>query len=212
MSLDMWQGPKPTEEKDPDINVLDILDQHRQRIVFRTKNSGDIVLRYLPFRLSLIIVDHISRYYSHYAEDVQVIAERADLTPEEANDPEILEDSRMRIERSLLKTSQLFALGVIERPEVNTPDDVEAIYSVLDPDEKARLEVLIQELTRVPDPSTIDASLMDIAERYDVQLVDKDMIENMTASQHALLAYRIKQEREALVRRSNRTEARSCPL
>lgn len=190
-------GDKQAKATDGVLPVLELLRQHRVRYVMSTE-KGNIVLKHQPLRTKRIIDGIIRVIYPDFHTYVQELHDLTDgIEEEELLKPEI-SGRIVELTSKLRLMSQVYALGVIERPQLNDMDDFNDLYEQLTEDERDKLDMLIQELTNVCDPSIIDDTSLVIANRYGIQVIDKEMLEQITISQADYLIRQINAENEMM--------------
>lgn len=210
MTLYIYQDTQGNPEPSPEAGTYSLMElrrEHLQRYVFDT-SRGAIILRRLPIRLKKRI--DATRYIvwpklrDMEAEVSDLVAGLVDL-PQEKWDPEAVRRiNELRVEIGM---RDMTALGVIVAPCLADMDDYELLYAQLTEDEQCTLDILVQELGSIRDPSTVDSSMEAIAERYGVRLMTEDELEMMTVSQYAYHISRIARERDAVERREREMEA-----
>lgn len=210
MTLYVYQSPSGEPEESPEAgtySVMELRREHLKRYVFRT-SQGAIILRRLPYRLKRRI--DATRYIvwpklrDMEREVADLAAGMVDL-PQEQWDPEAIH--RINELRVQISMHDMTALGVIVAPCLADMDEFEAMYSRLTDDEQSTLDILIQELGSIRDPSEVDATMEVIAQQYGVRLMTEEELEMMTVSQYAYHISRIAREREAVERRERELDS-----
>jgi len=194
-----FDGGKYDVEELPAINkvpIESILKQGSERFVLQT-SQGTVVMKHITKRMKLHIdVIRAVRYpgIRELEQEAQIVYPIA--LAEGADDNAIAEANR--IASQLAPTLDLYALGVIEYPFLTTPDDLEAFLASLKEDEQEAMRQMLTVLTRWNYP--VDYSSLEIAERFHVQMVTADLIENPTYEQYRALYAVVTQEHEATKR------------
>lgn len=189
-------------DEPPADSIIRLLDEHKRRYVYET-SAGTIVLRHMPLRMKRLIDNIIAVLYP----DVPgMILERRDylqglvgLTAEQM--PADASDRLAEAEALIAPSQGWKACGVIVQPSISSIDDYDALYAMLEEQERDVLQELVNMLSIPIDPYTYDDTAFNIAERYGVQMVDKEMIENLTVSQAQFFAKRIERENLDIERR-----------
>ena len=196
-----------TSELPPADSIIELMHQHEKRFIFHTE-KGSIVMRYMPLRLERLLSNIRKELYPNIAEVLQT--QRDLLKGIEGLDAgQIPEDTMAELERNqaLIQPSQdLNACGVIVAPAITSLEDYYELHEVLSEDERLVVEELISILGRPRDPAEYDDTAFNIAEKYNIEMVDKTMIENMTVSQAHFFATRIQKENDEIerIQRGNR--------
>lgn len=210
MTLYVYQSTTGEPEESPEAgtySVMELRREHRQRYVFRT-SKGAIILRRLPYRLKRRI--DATRYIvwpklREMEREVSDLAEGLmDLSQDQWDPEAVRRINELRVQISM---HDMTALGVIVAPCLADMDEYEDLYSQLTEDEQSTLDILIQELGAVRDPSEVDSTMEVIAQQYGVRLMTEEELEMMTVSQYAYHVSRIAREREAIDRREREIDA-----
>lgn len=178
------------------ITTLELLTQHKRRIVFRT-SKGNIVMRYMPYGLKRTIDHMMAMLYPTAGSDAVALGVILDkeASGEKTEEDEIEAD---RLTSRLDRPSMLYALGVVESPRLSYEEDIYALMDGMTADEEAGFRELVTMLTSPGAPEDMDILHQTVAERYGVSLVDKELISNMTLQQAEYFAMRLKAERDAM--------------
>lgn len=176
------------------VPIEEILEQHRVRFILHTRAHGDIVLKHITKRMKGHL-DAIRAY--RFPQVSELDAEASVVYPialaEGADGDAVLRANAIAAE--LAPTMDIYALGCIEFPFLTTSDDLDALWAELDPPEQEALRQMLIVLSAWHHP--IDYSHLEICERFGVDVVDKEMIRNLTYEQHLALHAVIRQEHEA---------------
>ena len=188
------------------VSIVELNNEHRVRYVLRT-HIGAIVFRHLPIRMKRVIDDARNRIYpsvGRMMKEVEDLRPYFDGIPEE----DWKEEPRKRMEElyNLLRVTDMYALGVIVSPPVASMDDVEELYGRLDETERTQMMVIVQALSSVTPADTIDSTALEIAKANGLQMLDADMMENLTISQANFYIKRIEQENERIRQLTRRNE------
>jgi len=170
-----------------------ILQQHRERYVIRT-SIGTIVMKHITKRMKLAI-DRIR--YIRYPRVPELEAEARIVYPVVMAGSED-EDATKRaneIAAELVPTMDLYALGIIEYPFLTTPEDVDDLMDSLDAEEQEAVRQMFTVLTAWGRP--VDFSQLEIAERFRIQIIPIEAVENPTYQQYRALYSVVEQEHEA---------------
>ena len=175
------------------VPIEDILRQHRKRFIIRTAQYGDVVMRYLS-RSYRVPIDGIR--HEMYPELVEWEDEFRTLVPL-ASLPDADSDLRTYVQElaaKIMPTLDLYAIGCIEHPVLNSVDDLNVFLDLLTPEEQEAVRQMLSVLTAHAGP--VDTVYMDIAERFDVKIIDKELMDNMTMQQQEVLQAVLKAERQ----------------
>lgn len=195
----------PTERT---YSVMELVEEHLTRFVFTTKDGESLILRYMPLRMKRIIDSVIAMMYPTYS---QMSARLNDLrdgiidVPWDDIDKEI-RDEFLQLASQMKPVGQMYALGVIEEPFVACMEDIYQIYDRMDDEDQQRFDLLVQELTSVKDPKTVDDTVLDIANRYNLQIMDRQMLKELTISQASYFESIIARENAEINRMLKRDE------
>lgn len=188
---------------DKQISVIDLCQEHKYAFVFST-SIGDIVLRKLPLRLHRQIDGMISVFCPRYYSDIQRMQDiRAGI--DDINKlPDELKEEIQGLASRISYATRWYLLGVMISPVIYDDEDIDRLYQMLSDEECFNLDNLLSEMIRVADPCEIDDTALVIAEKYNVAMVDKSMLENITVSQANYFVTRINMENEELAKAFNR--------
>lgn len=174
------------------VDVMNILKEHRLRYVLQT-SKGTIVMKHITKRMK----DRLDAIkYLTFPEARELEEEFAIVFP--IATAEGAEDSA--VERANIIAAELapimdtYALGCIEYPFITTPDDVYVLMQSLQPDEQEAVRQVLAVLTDWSTP--VDYSKLEIAERFHIQVVEREHIEDPTYMQYLALINVINQERQ----------------
>lgn len=199
------------EAEDPEAgaySVVALMHEHRVRYVLRT-SEGAIVLRHLPLRMARVIESVRRAMYPGVEElESRFEAARKALDPQTATEAELAEF--LRLDRQLAM-SDMTALGVVVAPMLTDMDDYEDLYDRLDDVDRLRLTTAVRALASPLDPSKVDGTAEAIAQRFGIQLVDRETVEGLTVSQAAYLVDRIVKEARAIDRQRGTVKVRRWP-
>lgn len=180
------------------LSIVELNNEHTVRYVLHA-SIGDIVFRHLPLRMKRVIDDARRKIYPStiaLLEEVERLRPYFDGIPRE----DWKEEPKKRIEEiyELLRVTDMYALGVIVSPPVATMDDVEDIYQRLNDKERTQFSLIIQTLATPTPSDKVDSTALEIAKANGLQLLDKEMLEQMTISQASFYVRRIEQENERI--------------
>ena len=178
------------------VPIEEILEQHRYRYVLET-SQGTIVMRHLSKRMK----GHIDRIrYVRYPEAYILEQEAKIVYPIiKAGNPE--EDTVKRaneIASQLAPTLDMYALGIIEYPFLTTPEALDALLDAMTDEEREAMRQMLTVLTAWNKP--VDYSQLEIAERFHLNMVRPEHIEEPTYQQYRALYSVIEQEHDELRR------------
>jgi len=173
--------------------IEDILRQHRKRFIISTAKYGDVVMRYLP-RSSRIPIDAL-RYQTYpelylWEDEFRTLAPLAQLP--EADD-KLKDDVRSLISK-IMPTLNWYALACIEFPMLDSMEDLDTFLDLLTETEQEAIRQMLSVLTAHAGP--VDVAYMEIAERFNVQVVDRELLDNMTMQQQEILQGILNAERQ----------------
>lgn len=175
------------------IPVERILHQHRERYVIRT-SIGTVVMKHITKRMKLAI-DRIR--LARYPKLPELDAEGRILFPvvmAGSSDEDAVRRAN-EIAAELAPTMDLYALGIIEYPFLTTPEDVEDLMASLNDEEQEALRQMFGVLTAWGRP--VDFSQLEIAERFHIQIIPIEAVQDPTYQQYRALYSVIEQEHEA---------------
>ena len=195
----LYRDVATAEEVDPSTySVMELLREHRLRYVLNT-SQGAIILRPLPFRMKKVIDEARMNIYPSTKDllrEAEFLRPYFEGIPEEDRQPDKVQ--RMNEIYHILRVTDMYALGVIVSPQCGTMDDVQEIYDRLTEDEGERLSLCIQALSSITPTKDIDTTALEIAKANGLNLVDKELLDNLTVSQAAFFINRIEQENERI--------------
>ena len=184
--------------------IEDILKQHNKRFVIHTKERGDIVLKFLPRRVKEVIdALRILRYpeYPKLEEELEII--RLPILSGEAGKETT--DKFWELFLQLRPSLDLYFLGCIEFPFITTMEELDKLMGSLQEDEK---NVMHDALRLLSAPvQEIDDTYLAIAMKFGIQVIDKELIDNMTYQQYTILYSVIDAERQQAAKMYRRLEA-----
>ena len=199
------------EAEDPEAgaySVVALMHEHQVRYVLRT-SRGAIVLRHLPLRMARVIESVRRAMYPGVADlEARFEEARKAMDPSTATEDQLAEF--LRLDRQLAM-SDMTALGVIVAPVLTGMEDYEELYEKLDDVDRLRLTTAVRALASPLDPSKVDGTAEAIAQRYGIQLVDRETVEELTVSQAAYLVDRIVKEARAIDRQRGTVKVRRWP-
>ena len=99
------------------------------------------------------------------------------------------------IAAELAPTMDLYALGIIEYPFLTSPEDVEELMDSLSDEEQEAIRQMLGVLTAWGRP--VDFSQLEIAERFHLQIIPIEAVEDPTYQQYRALYSVVEQEHEA---------------
>lgn len=174
--------------------IEDILKQHRKRFIINTKNYGDVVMKYLS-RSSRIPIDAL-RHQTYpelymWEDELRTLAPLASLP--DADDK--LKDEVKALLSKIMPTFNWYTLACIQFPILDTVEDLETFLDLLTDEEQEAIRQMLVVLTAHASAS-IDSVYMEIAERFGVQVVDKELLDNMTMQQQEILQGILNAERQ----------------
>ena len=180
------------------VSIVELNREHTVRYVFRT-SIGAIIFRHLPLRMKRVIDDARNHIYPSVAgmlKEVERLRPYFDGIPEE----DWKEEPRQRMEElyELLRVTDMYALGVIVSPPVATMDDVEDIYQRLNETERTQFSLIVQAMASITSFDKVDSTPLEIAKANGLQLMDTEMLEQLTVSQASYYIKRIEQENERI--------------
>ena len=166
------------------VPIEDILRQHRKRYIIRTEKHGDVVLKYMT-RTARIPVDTFR--YSMYPSLFEWEAEFREVAPI-AELPSADEETKKRaaeLVSLIIPTLDWYLLVCIEYPMLNTIYELSAFLDCLSPEEHEAVRQMLTVLTSHVDK--VDTGYMELAERFGVSVVDKELLDSMTMQQEEVL-------------------------
>lgn len=194
------ESREPCDPSALSLPAPDLLRTHRKVLVLHTQ-AGDLLLRYLPLRVGRMIDGLRAVMYPHYREwalRLSDIAKGAEGQLEHL--PPDLRDEAGRLAALMQPPARLNLLGILVYPTVTCDEDAERLYALLTADEGAELDRLTVELSSPVDPADVDGTALDLADRYHVDYVDRELLDNLTVGQASYLIGRINRENEELLK------------
>lgn len=196
------------EDADPTshtYSVMALAKEHQIRYVFKSAD-GAIILRHLPLRMKRVIDSVMAMIFPSSDALRKRIAELAEGIRDVPEDdiPDEIKSEFIKASAEYRCIAQYYALGVIEEPRCCTMDDVDEIYARLTPTERDALDMLIQELVRIKEPHEVDDTALTIADRYKVEIIDREMLDNLTVSQASYFLKVIERENKDIARMMKR--------
>ena len=184
--------------------IEDVLRQHNKRLVIHTTDHGDIVLKFLPRRLKDgIDALRILRYpeYPKLEEELELI--RPSILSGEAGQDVI--DNFWILFHQLRPSLDLYFLGCIEFPFITTMEELDKLMSSLHENER---DVMREALRMLSAPvQEIDDTYLAVAMKFGIQVIDKELIDNMTYQQYLILHSIIDAERQQTAKMYRKLEA-----
>lgn len=185
-------------------SIVQLAHEHRERYVFHTK-AGDIILRRLPLRLHRVLQASVlatSVHTRELYERFEAIIQATHNIPLDRLEQSV-KDELTDIADTLAWHNKSY-LGVIESPQLGTPEDFEDLVATLDRDERDVLYALITDLSTPHDYDTVDPTEDVISQKYsNVSVFDPTSVGLMTVGQSAYWSRRIKEEQEQIRRQVN---------
>ena len=166
------------------IPIEDVLRQHNKRFVIRTEGQGDIIMKFLPRRIK----DHLDRLRDiRFPAHTRLKDELEILTPSilSGEADEAVTSSYWALFSQYMPTLEIYYLGCIEYPFLTTMDELDSLLSSVTENERAVLMEVLAILS-APCP-TVDETYLAVAIKFGIQVVDKELIDNMTYQQYQLL-------------------------
>lgn len=200
---DLLDGIEQADPAEGTYPVLELAREHRHnyRVIVGTK-SGDkaaVILRKCPLRMRQIIDLARARMYP----GVRPLIEKARFYAEKykgVDDKDIPAEDLEDMDRVAyqLAVTDMSPLAVIVSPALGSMDEWERLYEMLDEQGRARIIEAVRWCMAVIPPEQVDGTPESIAERYGIEVVDRELIENMTVSQCAYWSRRISEESRAV--------------
>lgn len=184
---------------DKQISIIDLCQEHKYAFVFKT-SVGDIVLRKLPLKLRRRIDGMISTFCPRYYDDIQRMQDIRAGVDDISQLPEELKHEIIELASRIAYATRWYLLGVMISPILYDDEDIDRLYEILSEEEGSNLDNLLSEMIRIADPREIDDTALAIAEKYNVTMVDKSMLEDITVSQANYFVTRINMESEELAK------------
>jgi|GEM_PF-6879092 hypothetical protein len=198
-----FEDAETHEQVDPArlmFSASDLLKQHHKVFVLHT-GAGDLIMRYMPLRVRRIVDAMRAMLYPHYLDWSRSLAEIWRGADNNMNNlPEELKQKSIELTALLMPANRLDLLGVLVWPRVTCDEDADRLYSLLTTDESADLDELMAELSKSVDPADIDGTVLDLADRYHVDYVDRELLDNLTVQQANYLIGRINAENAELMK------------
>jgi hypothetical protein len=176
--------------------VEDILKQHRKRFVLHTAR-GDVVVKYLSYR-SRQAIDTIR--YSKWPELYDLESEFRELAPlaELADADDDIRKRTGELVCLIRPTLDIYSLACIMTPELESVEDLDTMMGMLTPDEAYALQSIL--LLATARPGDVDMTYLEVAERFNVSVVDRELLDDMTSQQadilHGILVAERNRERD----------------
>ena len=180
----------------PKLNLVpieEILHQHDKRYIFKTEKYGDLVLRWLPQRMRKILdVMRAFRYPSFpvLEEEMRILAPILDS---EDCDEET-KTRALQLNLELLPSFDIYFLGVIEYPCFTSMDELDSFFDELNEEEQQAFRQVLMMLTSAVPP--IDDLYLAVGMKFNVQIVDKHMMDHMTRQQYEIFESLLETEKK----------------
>lgn len=172
------------------VPIMDILNQAKKRVILNT-SKGSVIFKHISLRTKRQL-DLIRAFRYPNAKELEDEASIVyPMALAEGADEETVKRAT-EIAAELAPSMDVYALGVIEYPFFTTVDDLQAWWQTLQPEEIEAIRQLLVVFTNWNKP--IDYGQLEIAERFHVQLIDRELIENPTYQQYLALHNIIEQE------------------
>lgn len=164
-------------------SVADILKQHRKRFVLHT-SQGDVVVKYLTYRSRQAI--DVVRYAKwpelyDWEDEFRELAPLAELPHSDADTI----GRTMELVQLIKPTLDIYALACLVSPELDSVEDLDTFLGMLDAEESEALQSILMLATSRP--GDVDMSYLELAQRYNVQVIDRELLDELTAQQHDIL-------------------------
>lgn len=172
------------------VSITDILNQAKKRVILNT-SKGSIIFKHISLRTKRQL-DLIRAF--RYPQAKELEEEAAIVYPmalAEGAEEDVVKRAT-EIAAQLAPSMDIYALGVIEYPFFTTVDDLTAWWQTLQPEEIEAVRQLLVVFTNWNQP--VDYGQLEIAERFHVQIVDRELIENPTYQQYLALHNVVVQE------------------
>ncbi|MCL2607592.1 MAG: hypothetical protein FWD92_03440 [Methanomassiliicoccaceae archaeon] len=176
--------------------IQNILAQHRKRFVIQTERSGTIVLKHLTYRMKRNI-DAMKEFRypdcKKHEDELKILAPL--VISGEAGDEQIKRAGEIMAE--IKPSIDMYMMGVVEYPFLASMDEVDALIESLTEEEK---EVLLEAFSILSShaPDAVNVEYLEMADRFKVQVIDKDLLDNITMQQYEILHRILKEEADAL--------------
>lgn len=190
---------------DKQVSVIDLCQEHKYLFVYST-SVGDIILRKMPLRMRRTIDGMIGTFCPRYYNDIQRLGDIRAGIEDINNIPSDIITEVQEISARVAHATRFYIMGVMVSPVIYDDEDIDRLYSLLTAEECANLDMLISEMLTIADPSEIDDTALILAEKYNVVMVDKEMLSNLTISQANYFISRINRENDELMRAFRRNE------
>lgn len=182
-----YRDEKPTYGA---IQLQDLMKIHRQRIKFDT-SAGTIILKFLPWRSYVATTRKLEEIPAYVK-----LREEGLILMDVDNSNEELYAHRLDIGLQLSQYIDQYSLGCFEDPQLNSLNELDAIYHALDKAERLTLENLLMTLTQDIPFKEVDFTVHNIAKAYGINIIDKETFENPAKIQMSVLASKYNQEQE----------------
>lgn len=175
------------------VPIEGILKQHRQRYIIHTEHYGDVVMRYMT-RAARIRMDALRRqmYPELYKweDELQTLAPMAVLP---GADPDTLQRAA-ELANLIMPTLDMYALACMTNPELGSVEELRDFMDILEPDEAEAVRQILVLCTAHAPP--VDTAYLEICQRFNVQVVDPILLDNMTMQQQEVLTAILSAERQ----------------
>ena len=181
----------PPAEEPSGVPMREILEQHRRRYIVHTEH-GDVVLKHAT-REAVARLDRLRRQLwpqvPEWEDELRLLGKLASTGD---CDPSVTE--RMgELANLLLPTTDVTALACIVEPEVRSVEELRVMMDALEPEEAEAVRQLL--LVCTAHAGKVDTGYLEIAERFGVQVVTRELLDNMTIQQYEVLQSVLRAER-----------------
>lgn len=190
-----FDGGKYDRDSIPKINAIDITDilkQSRERFVINT-SIGTIVLKHITKRMK----DRLDAIKAVLYPNAKELEEEASIILPMAMTESCEEETMKRateIAVQLAPIMDIYALGCIEYPFIATRDDLDILMQKLKDDEREAIRQILAVLTDWSAP--VDFTKLEMAQKFNIQLITMEHIEDPTYVQYLALKSVIEAERK----------------
>jgi len=187
-------------------SFMDILEQHKARYTIRLADGSDVILRHIPIHEYRRVLAYAGLLYPEYTDiiaDYSAIEEESEKVSASNPDADKIianfkEATQLMIQMKPI--TELMAIGIVTQPHVWNRDSVDAFFSGMQPDDRAKVYLAIQQLMEPIPIKYIDFDQYFYAKKFGLNIVDSTTIKDMTITQAEVFDEIFRQEKIALER------------
>jgi len=185
----------------PIYSFMQIMKQHEVRYYLNLSDGTQIVLKHLPISEQRRIMAMAALLYPEYLSQLEkytVLTEQLREIKEGQENlaVELFKEATMAI-LAIRPVAELMAIGIVDRPHLWSKDSVDAFFNGMNDKDRNAVYKALEDLATVMPIGYVDFDQFYYAQRFGLQILEKDMIKDMTITQAAVLSEIIRQEKIA---------------